>query len=229
MVRGVQGERSVTENRDLESGFNGSIPQSSSDVTMAMREGLLSLDTNTLLNFYRYSAQAREALLEVLAAASDRVWVSHQAAREFWRNRMNVIDDRKSAAKVVTEALEKNLRAMQAAIRTWAEQTAVPEDVEEEITEQLAGATADLRESIERESAETGTITYDAATDSVVRRLRPLLQGRVGPPLPVEEFHEAVETYTQRVEQQIPPGFADAGKVGQPRAELATTWSGASR
>ncbi|MEJ7757757.1 MAG: PIN-like domain-containing protein [Nocardioidaceae bacterium] len=154
--------------------------------------------------------------MEVLVAASDRVWVSHQAAHEFWRNRMSVIDDRKSASRVVTESLEKNLRSMQAAIRTWAKQTAVPEDVEEQIAEQFAGATTELRESIERESAETGTITYDAATDSVVRRLRPLLQGRVGPPLPPEEFQKALATFAQRAEQQVPPGFADAGKVGHP-------------
>lgn len=133
---------------------------------------------------------------------------------EFWRNRMSVIDDRKSASRIVTESLEKNLRSMQAAIRTWAKQTAVPEDVEEQILEQLGGATTELRESIERESAETGTITYDAATDSVVRRLRPLLEGRVGPPL--EQFEKALATFAQRAGQQVPPGFADAGKVGHP-------------
>ena len=96
--------------RSLDHGFEAHVPQTNEDVADALRNGLWSLDANVLLNFYRYSPTAREALVAVFKAAGDRVWVSHQAAREFWRNRCAAIDQRNEATEQLRSAIDKSER-----------------------------------------------------------------------------------------------------------------------
>jgi hypothetical protein len=57
------------------------------------KEALFILDANVLLNLYRYPKSARDELLQVLSQISDRLWVPHQAALEFQRNRPIVLAD----------------------------------------------------------------------------------------------------------------------------------------
>jgi hypothetical protein len=110
----------VTGSGALDRGFEAYVPQAEADIAEALRTGLLSLDANVLLNFYRYSPKAREALVEVLSAAGDRVWVSHQAAKEFWRNRCGAIDQRNEAREQIRSALDKSERALLDALDSWA-------------------------------------------------------------------------------------------------------------
>ena len=58
-----------------------------------MRSARVVLDSSALLNLYRYPTQAREDLLSVLDAISDRLWIPYQVALEFQQNRPAVIAD----------------------------------------------------------------------------------------------------------------------------------------
>ena len=48
-------------------------------------------DTNVLLNLYRYTANTRDTLLAALDDLKDRVWLPHQVAYEYAKNRFDVI------------------------------------------------------------------------------------------------------------------------------------------
>lgn len=205
----------------LDFGFEGAIPQTASDIERAVRDGLWSLDANVLLNFYRFSPNAREALTAVLKAAGDRVWISHQAAREFWRNRMRAIDDRNAATQQLIDAVNKSERAIGTAVETWAKQTAVPEDVKEKVADQTKAGVGEILKLIDQESRESGSISYDPATDSVVRSLREILHGKVGLALSDEDHSSALVEAERRVKEQIPPGFRDADKVDSGAADGA--------
>lgn len=199
-------------NRSLDDGFPGLIPQTDHQVRNAMVGGLLSLDANVLLNFYRYGPTGQEALLDVLRAAGDRVWVSHQAAREFWRNRSTEIDDRNKAIDEVTKALTKNKNSALESISNWAKQRAIPKEIENRVRERITTGFADASQLIEDEAAQAPRVSYDTATDSVVSVLRELLDGKVGPPLSHEEHRQAVEEANRRIKEETPPGYQDAEK-----------------
>lgn len=49
------------------------------------------LDTNVLLDLYRYPKEARDDLIKVLKLISNRLWVPYQAALEYHENRLAVI------------------------------------------------------------------------------------------------------------------------------------------
>lgn len=61
------------------------------EIKQIWREGTLTVDANVLLDLYRYHAQTQENLLAAIEAFQQRVWISDQAAREFFRNRKAVI------------------------------------------------------------------------------------------------------------------------------------------
>lgn len=200
------------DNGGLDEGFDSQIPQTSTEVRNALATGLLSLDANVLLSFYRFSPTAQKALVEVLEALDDRLWVSHQAVREFWRNRCAAIDGRNQARETVRQSLEEGERKLLQAIDTWAKQTAVPTDIKDEVKERLTSGFADATLLIEQEATGGGQATYAAETDAVVATLRPLLDSRVGPPLDPAAHEAALEEAKRRIAERIPPGYMDADK-----------------
>jgi len=197
----------------LRSGFGANVPQTDNDVDEALTGGLLSLDANVLLNFYRYSPKARQALVQVLKAAGDRAWVSHQAAREFWRNRCVAIDSMNQATDEVGKAIEKTRAAAVSAIDAWAKQTAVPEDTKQQVTAALEAGYGQARDLIDTEVQGAGTISYDGSRDTVLDLLSDLLPAHVGPPLTEDEHESAVAEGERRAQAKIPPGYKDAEKT----------------
>ena len=53
--------------------------------------GFVALDANVLLNLYRYPGTSVDQFFRILKALDDRVWIPHQVASEFTRNRRDVI------------------------------------------------------------------------------------------------------------------------------------------
>lgn len=198
--------------RSFEQGFTGNVPQTSADIETALRHGLLSLDANVLLNFYRYSPKALEALVAVLRAADDRVWISNQAAREFWRNRIVAIDGRSQASRTLEAALDKSDTALQSAVDTWAKQTAVPEETKKEVINALASGVEKARSLISGEAGGAGDIAYDGSKDPILDLLHETFTCHVGDALPSDEQAAAMAEADRRVKDQIPPGYMDAAK-----------------
>jgi hypothetical protein len=60
---------------------------SGAELDAALREAVVAVDANVLLNLYRFRAQTSRDLIKVLQRLGDRMVVPHQALREFWRHR----------------------------------------------------------------------------------------------------------------------------------------------
>jgi len=68
---------------------------------------LFVLDANVLLNLYRYSQETSDELIGILKQVSDRLWVPHQAALEYQRQRLQVIAQQLEAYDEMQELLGK--------------------------------------------------------------------------------------------------------------------------
>jgi hypothetical protein len=66
---------------------------------------LFVLDANVLLNLYRYSDETRKKLLDILRMIEPRLWVPHQAALEYQRNRLEVISAQREAYQQIEQLL----------------------------------------------------------------------------------------------------------------------------
>jgi len=71
-----------------------------------------SLDASTMLNIYRYADATREDLFRVLRALTGRIWVPYQAAKEFYRNRIQVIREQLQKYVELEETLNKPLNGL---------------------------------------------------------------------------------------------------------------------
>lgn len=197
---------------NLRDGFDGRVPQTQGDVQVALETGLLSLDANVLLNFYRYTPAARQALADVIVAAGDRVFVSHQSAREFWRNRHHAIDDRNGALGDLLGAINKAREAIDQSLNAWAKRSGVATDTLTEVREKFTATISGLVATIEEQGGEGTQASYDVTNDEIAKILEMLLRGRVGDPLPSAEYEEALAEGARRAEAGLPPGFKDVAK-----------------
>ena len=196
----------------LYSGFESYRVLSSAEIKLALQSGMVALDTNVLLNLYRYNDQTVDDLLGVARAAADRLFVPHQVVREFWRNRQSVIASLGSASKDAQGALAKNATSTKDAISRWAKNVAMPETQLRQMCGKVDAFYAELRNTV---GDDTVTLRAHAPTadDQLLGKLESLFAGRVGNPMTDEDWQSAVDEGERRVENTIPPGYMDVDKL----------------
>jgi hypothetical protein len=92
--------------RRLTVDFAGWLGNASSPPEPFFRNGLIVLDANVLLDLYRITPDARGQVIDTLSGIADRLWVPHQAAVEFSRNRRRVVEERTSSFKQTKQVLQ---------------------------------------------------------------------------------------------------------------------------
>ncbi len=199
--------------RGLFDGFEGYRSATEADYTEVLLHGLVAPDTNVLLNLYRYNPQARADLLSALARLGERLWVPHQVASEFWRNREAAIRDPEDAAERALDTIDKHRSGAIQALRTWANRVALePGRLAEVQAAVEAGFTAIETEINAAIDAEATDQALNTNTDAVLASLIELLAAKVGDPIGVEEVDTVYALGRNRLAKGIPSGFMDAGK-----------------
>jgi hypothetical protein len=189
--------------------FAGFKIASSEQLDTALREAVVAVDANVLLDLYRFRPRTSQDLIKTLQSLGDRLVVPHQALREFWRRRQRSQDSPRGATKTATDALAKSGRSIRDALGTWAKAVGVDED-------ELAGLTARVDDFLDEFKGELLDVLQDAdaerGEDPILTQLEELLAGRVTPPLDQEEWAECVAEANRRIEAEEPPGYLDADK-----------------
>ena len=170
------------------------------------------LDSSTLLNLYKYPESARNDLFLGFAKVKDRLWLPHQVALEFQRNRLSVIADQvkkfDDASKVVTDFKNKlngELGKLQLAKRHSAIN---PEKLLNNIEAQIETFLKELTEMKEKQPRVN-------SPDLVRSKLDELLFGRIGAgPANQAELDEMYAEAEERYKNDIPPGFKDEDSKG---------------
>ncbi len=199
-------------NTGLFDGFEYYRTPTDADYRSVLKTGLVVLDTNVLLNLYRYTSDAREDLLSVLAHLGDRLWLPRQAVEEFWRNREGVLRDRPEDARKTIAALEESLSKGLADIRTWANRVSLPDTKRDSLLEDLTTAVRAITARISTEG-EGRDLSIDTSEDPVLRALEPLVRGKVGEDFTQEERQRAEQEGARRLADRLPPGYKD-GRTG---------------
>ncbi|GAA4855512.1 hypothetical protein GCM10023201_57330 [Actinomycetospora corticicola] len=193
-------------------------------------EGMVVFDTNTLLALYEVGASSRGEILAVLGLLGDRLWLPHQVALEFSRNRRRVVLDRVSRFKKATQSirsataeavdvLEKavgvvvSLRARNRTARSWS-----AADVgldRESLAQRLEGALGAALAEVRALEAEHDLRPVDVSgLDQLFEEVDSLTAGRIGAPPSSKVLRDRVrEALDFRYPNRIPPGYLDRGKA----------------
>ncbi len=194
-------------------GFEGYLSATDDDYRHVLTSGLVVLDTNVLLNLYRYSAAARDEFLAILEKIGRPIWVPNHVLKEFWRRRESAVRAPIEQAGEFVEELDRSLKLAQDRIRHWASRTGTPPEKWKVLEERLVIAFAGVQEEISSlPDEEAIEAARDTNRDPVIPRLKALLDGQVGEPLGAEAFAQALGEAKRRIESRIPPGFKDDKK-----------------
>jgi hypothetical protein len=199
--------------------FAGFKIASSEDLDTALREAVVAIDANVLLNLYRFRSQTSRDLIKILIGVGDRLLVPHQALREFWRHRQRSQGSPIGATKIAIDAIGKSGRAISDALSIWAKAVGVDHD---ELS-QLSSRVNDFTEAMTLELQEVLQDTSEERVgDVILAQLETLLSGRVTAPLSEEEWTECVKEGNRRIQAEEPPGYKDADKQGNGSPEGGT-------
>jgi hypothetical protein len=199
--------------RGLYDDFRGCRIPTDEELDEALRTAMVVVDANVLLSLYRYNETTRDDLLELLRRIGARLWVPHQALREFWRNRLGVMSSRGAAREQILSVLTKQQQAMIEAIQRWAKVTAVPADHGEHLVRRVRGMYTELEQAISGHSPSVSRVNKGLRHEPVLDALEILLRGRVGPEPDTETWQAAVAEGKARAERRKPPGYLDAEKA----------------
>lgn len=198
-----------------------------------LSDGLVVLDANVLLHLYRVTPTAREQIFLTLHEVQSRLWIPHQAALEFHRNRTEAVLGRLSNFREVRQSLKQATERAAAEVRksvsrfmTFRTTNMTDRDWdplrngldEASIVARLDGIMDPALSELAALEAEHDVQPKDLhAGDPVLKRLNDITVGRIGQPYEAGRLRQLVDEATHyRFPNQIPPGYKDAGSKPTP-------------
>jgi len=191
--------------------FGHLLPMSKEESEAIWNEGTLTVDANVLLDLYRYHPETRDALIRTLRAFQGRLWLSHQAASEFVRNRA------RAAAAVGKELADADgdLNALESATKKATDdlrgRRPLPRQVGQKLKTDIETAIRTAKASVE----EVRTRHADGvSTDAVLDDVLSLFEDCVGAAPADGELAGLYKEAERRIKEKVPPGYEDAKKDG---------------
>ena len=183
---------------------------------------LFVLDANVLLNLYRYSPETSEELIGILKEISDRLWVPHQAALEYQKNRLGVIGQQAAAYGEIQKQLRKTQDELQKALRSLVRPGRHPVIGMEPLLERIKNIFTEFEKVLnERKQKQLDLLDRDHIRDAITA----LFEGKVGSLYSSERIGEIYEEGKTRYDHEIPPGYRDVkDKEGMRRYGDLVLW-----
>ncbi|MFJ6150119.1 PIN domain-containing protein [Micromonospora profundi] len=197
--------------------FRHWLPPTERDKVAAVTNGLVVLDTNVLLDAYRFAPRARNELFEALEKLGDRLWIPHQVALEFHKNRAAVIAEHDATYRETLTAISDFRNQVReqlgSKIRELAKRVALSDDeasqLQSLVVHGLDQAISELGHLKDRHGISDEAIYLDP----VLERFQRLLLDKVGAALSEEDESSARKEAQRRIDQKVPPGYADRRKA----------------
>lgn len=166
------------------------------------KDCLFVLDANVLLCLYRYSSQTTEQLLKILEKIKDRVWVPHQSAYEYHKNRLGTIEGLKGVCEAVAKTLDTTQKNLENELNQYRRRHPVldPMSLLKKINRTFESVKKEIRDLPPPDMRDK-----DPIRDSITA----LLDGRVGSPYTPKRLEQIYEEGKTRYRHNIPPGYMD--------------------
>ncbi len=183
--------------RDL---FPGYYRPSEEDFSDLWKNCIFILDTNVLLNLYRYSEESRNDFIKVLHKIETRLWIPHQVALEFQENRTKVIEEQEKKFDSIKKILEDKQSEITEGLRQF------PSVNHEKLIDKISQVFGEFLEEIKPlEAKQLKSNDYDYIRDIIDN----LFKGKIGEPPTKLELKKIYEEGEERYKIKYPPGFKD--------------------
>ena len=184
--------------------FPGYFTPNEEEFTKLWSDCVFGFDANVLLGLYRSTVETQEVFFSVLEKIVDRIYLPHQAASEYLKNRLNVISFRSEQYGKIKSESERLANAVESIVQ----EHAVLNGAEiAKTAKEFAKKICDVVDaSVEKEP----DLLH---ADDLLTRLAELFETSTGQPYPAEKLKEMYVQGAHRYAQGIPPGYKDDKKA----------------
>ncbi|MCF4100040.1 PIN domain-containing protein [Gillisia sp. M10.2A] len=179
--------------------FPGYSRKTEEEINEIWENGIICFDANVLLNLYRYSNETRETLLNLIGKFKDKIWLPHQSALEYNRNRYEVIADQEKAYKEFTEKISQ----IQKDLQSTSKPPFLSEEVHKSLNKVFEKVSSEVDESI---------LKYSdfLKNDPIYDTISSLFEKRITDCYDSKRLEEIYKEGEERYNKKIPPGYEDA-------------------
>ncbi|WP_343350669.1 PIN-like domain-containing protein [Pseudomonas sediminis] len=164
---------------------------------------IVVLDTNILLNLYRYSDETRDSFIKTLEKLKDRVWLPYTVAAEYIDRRLGVIFDQQQEYENAVNDINK----LKSKLENARQHPFISKNT-------MASATRSLDKVINELENNKSIHTKRITSDEIQDFLAEMLNGKIGDENTPEELEKIITEGEIRYKQKTPPGYKDSKKQG---------------
>lgn len=167
-------------------------------------DALIVPDANILLNLYRYDEKTRTEFLEILDKLKEKLWVPHQVALEYQKNRINEIINQREKFNAVKKIFIDSKKELSKDINEYVKKyphfdtSAILEPVKSAYD----GSIAEIDRMIEQDP---DFLQKDPIRESLTQ----IFENKVGHRYSLLRELELLSDAERRFELEIPPGYED--------------------
>lgn len=173
--------------------------------------GILTVDANVLLDTYRYHQKTRREIQRAIDSFGQRVWLSAQAADEFFSNRKGVISSSETTFREAEKALQNLAKTVEGAVGSLRSHRLVPRDSLDRMGRQIAEAISEAETKVgEARDKHPNYLADDPILDWILKRF----DGRLGDAPTADDLVGLHKEGEERRRAKTPPGYLDADKDG---------------
>jgi PIN like domain len=187
------------------------------------KECIFVFDANVLLNLYKYSQPTSDELLGLVEQLGDRVWIPYQVAREYQKNRPQVILSERKFVSGIKQFASKAKKTIIDALALDREGGSFFDL--QSISGAVDKAFAEIEGEIERVAEKLDDYPDADGTDAIRDALERLFSDRVGEPWVGSALLDAYDEAERRLRHRVPPGYEDLDKDPPDRYGDAIVWA----
>lgn len=154
-------------------------------------------DTNVFLNLYRYSKKTRDVLLGYMKELNGRIWMPHQVAYEFMKNR----------PEVIFESVERYSNLEENILRPCKDKLRIKDDDPD-----FKNLQKYIKKWIE-DYKKNNLLIESTSNDGILDDILQLFDGKTGMSYSKEEVDSIKKEGSERYKKEIPPGYKDNKKA----------------
>lgn len=198
-------EKKKTQNT-MKTMFKGYIDYDNEEYNKIWEEALIVVDTNILLNFYRYSEDTRKELNKILNKLKKRLWIPYQVAKEYFNNRDKVMaNSYNEYDKLIGKITARINDAKNEIAQKKSKQLKCKDSICDILEQTLKNIETKLKEEMEEKNPKT-------KKSEIEEIILGLFDNCIGEKFEEKEYEKIKEEGLKRVKQQIPPGYKDSEK-----------------
>ncbi|ARV57468.1 hypothetical protein BZZ01_01410 [Nostocales cyanobacterium HT-58-2] len=187
--------------------FRGYYKPTSEELAEIWKNCIFSFDANVLLHIYCYTPETRARFFEVLNCLKNRIWLPHQVAYEYQKNRIYVVEKYVKAYEKLEKTLNEKLEDIK---NDFQEYTRHPFINTQEILNDIEKIIQNIISNIK--TSQNYHPNY-IERDELREELTHLFEGKVGQPYTEEELENIYyQKAEKRFQYQKPPGYKDSNK-----------------